>query len=191
MLKRAVIAVVDDDEIVREAVAGLIKSLGHVALAFERAEDFLQSDRGRVAALIADVQMPGMTGPELHNRLVASGQPIPTILITAYPDLETRARALQNGVKCYLSKPFVRKICSTASNPLSIPNSLTRRSAGAGFPQAAPGALILAWATGPFAYGPPLRQGVSAFSTKAGRGEVSAEPDGFLCRLIVDSPGFE
>ena len=88
MLKRAVIAVVDDDESVREAVAGLTKSLGHVALAFERAEDFLQSDRGRVAALIADVQMPGMTGPELHNRLVASGQPIPTILITAYPDLE-------------------------------------------------------------------------------------------------------
>ena len=106
MQKRAVIAVVDDDESVREAVAGLIKSLGHVAIAFERAEDFLNSDRGRIAALIADVQMPGMTGPELHSQLVASGQPIPTILITAYPDQVVRTRALQNGVKCYLTKPF-------------------------------------------------------------------------------------
>ena len=58
------IAVVDDDELVREAVAGLIKSLGHMAVAFERAEDFLNSNRGSVAILIADVQMPGMTGPE-------------------------------------------------------------------------------------------------------------------------------
>ena len=59
-----------------------------------------------VAILIADVQMPGMTGPELYSRMVASGQEIPTILITAYPDQVVRARALQNGVKCYLTKPF-------------------------------------------------------------------------------------
>jgi CheY-like chemotaxis protein len=50
--------------------------------------------------------MPGMTGPELHNRLVASGAPIPTILITAYPDERARERALQAGVLCYLAKPF-------------------------------------------------------------------------------------
>ena len=106
LLKRVVIAVVDDDKSVREAVAGLIKSLGYVAIAFERAEDFLNSDRRRVSALIADVQMPGMTGPELHSRLVASGQPIPTILITAYPDQLVRTRALQSGVMCYLAKPF-------------------------------------------------------------------------------------
>jgi len=106
VLKRAVIAVVDDDESIRKAVASLIKSLGHVAIVFERAEDFLNSDRGRIAALIADVQMPGMTGPELHGQLVASGQSIPTILITAYPDQVVRTRALQNGVKCYLTKPF-------------------------------------------------------------------------------------
>jgi FixJ family two-component response regulator len=106
VVKRTVIAVVDDDESVREAVAGLIKSLGHVAIAFERAEDFLKLDRGRIAALIADVQMPGITGPQLHARLVESGEPIPTILMTAYPDQVVRARALQNGVKCYLTKPF-------------------------------------------------------------------------------------
>jgi CheY-like chemotaxis protein len=56
--------------------------------------------------MIADVQMPGMTGIELHNRLVASGQPIPTILITAFPDEGARERALQAGVIGYLAKPF-------------------------------------------------------------------------------------
>jgi FixJ family two-component response regulator len=101
------IAVIDDDDSIREAVAGLVKSLGYRAVAFGRAEDFLQFDqRSAIACLIADVQMPGMTGPDLHNQLVASGEPIPTILITAYPDHVVRTRALQNGVKCYLTKPF-------------------------------------------------------------------------------------
>jgi FixJ family two-component response regulator len=103
----SMIAVVDDDESVREAVAGLLKSFGYRTVAFERAEDFLNSnDLDNTACLIADVQMPGMTGPDLQLRLVTSGKPIPTILITAYPDQTMRARALQNGVKCYLAKPF-------------------------------------------------------------------------------------
>ena len=101
------IAVVDDDGSMREAVAGLLRSHGYVAIAFERAEDFLNWERRRATAcLIADVQMPGMTGPDLHNRLVASGEPIPTILITAYPDQAARTRALQSGVRGYLAKPF-------------------------------------------------------------------------------------
>ena len=88
-------------------MAGLLKSLGYSAISFERAEDFLNSDMRRSAAcLIADVQMPGMSGPDLHGRLVASGETIPTILITAYPDPVVRKRVLQNGVKCYLTKPF-------------------------------------------------------------------------------------
>lgn len=102
-----VIAVVDDDESVREALSGLMRSLGYRAAAFQSAEDFLNSkQRRRAACLIADVQMPGMTGPELHDRLVASGESIPTILITAYPEETARARALQAGVMCYLTKPF-------------------------------------------------------------------------------------
>jgi FixJ family two-component response regulator len=104
---RIAIAVIDDDDSVREAVAGLLKSLGYRVVAFECAEDFLKFDhRSDIACLIADVQMPGMTGPDLHSRLVASGEPIPTILITAYPDEVVQTRALQNGVKCYLTKPF-------------------------------------------------------------------------------------
>jgi len=102
-----VIAVVDDDESVREALAGLMKSLGYRATVFPSAEEFLNSEgRDSTACLIADVQMPGMTGPELYERLTASGQPIPTILITAYPDERVKARALQAGVMCYLTKPF-------------------------------------------------------------------------------------
>jgi len=99
--------VVDDDESVREALAGLMKSLGYRAMAFSSAEDFLNSQgRDSAACLIADVQMPGMTGLELYNQLIASGNPIPTILITAYPDKGMRVRALQTGVVCCLTKPF-------------------------------------------------------------------------------------
>jgi len=105
--QRSVIAVVDDDGSVREAIAGLLKSFGYRAVPFERAEDFLKSGHlNDTACLIADVQMPGMTGPELQLRLVASGKSIPTILITAYPEQTARARALENGVRCYLAKPF-------------------------------------------------------------------------------------
>ena len=105
---KPVIAIVDDDQSVREALTSLIRSLGYAAVAFKSAEDLLKSTRRRrgVACMIADVQMPGMTGPELHNRLVTSGAPIPTILITAYPDERARERALQAGVIGYLAKPF-------------------------------------------------------------------------------------
>lgn len=101
------ISVVDDDESMREAVRGLMKSLGYSAQAFASAEEFLNSHQvPRTSCLIADVQMPGMSGPELHHHLVASGETIPTILITAYPDDNVRERALGDGVVCYLSKPF-------------------------------------------------------------------------------------
>ena len=107
LAQKIAIAVVDDDESVREAVANFIKSLGYNASAFERPDDFLKSSsRGNISCLIADMQMSGMNGLALHRQLVASGDQIPTILITAYPDEKMRARALQDGVICYLSKPF-------------------------------------------------------------------------------------
>jgi FixJ family two-component response regulator len=84
-----------------------MRSLGYVAIAFERAEDLLKSRRRRsVSCVIADVQMPGMTGLELHDRLVASREPIPTILITAFADETARERAMQAGVIGCLTKPF-------------------------------------------------------------------------------------
>jgi FixJ family two-component response regulator len=106
-LPKTVISIVDDDESIREAMTSLMKSLGFVADAFHSGESFLRSDRRHgTACLIADVRMPGMTGFELHSRLVASGKPIPTILITAHPDETMRARALKAGVVGYLAKPF-------------------------------------------------------------------------------------
>jgi FixJ family two-component response regulator len=103
---KLVVSIVDDDPSVREGMIDLLSSLDFIAEAFPRAEDFLQSSRLRTTScLIADVQMPGMTGLELYNRLVGSGTAIPTILITAFPNEADRARALRDGVCCYLAKP--------------------------------------------------------------------------------------
>ena len=100
------ISVVDDDDESREAVAVLVKSLGFAVETFASAADFLAWPRLRqTSCLIADVNMPGMTGVELHRRLVTLGHAIPTILITAYPDDAVRARAIADGVIAYLSKP--------------------------------------------------------------------------------------
>ena len=107
MAKQIVISIVDDDESTRNAMTNLMRSLNFSATAFASGESFLRSNRLRsTACLIADVQMPGMTGIELHSRLVASGRPIPTILITAFHDERVRTQALKAGVICYLTKPF-------------------------------------------------------------------------------------
>jgi FixJ family two-component response regulator len=102
-----VISIVDDDESAREGTADLIKSMGFTAKAFPHAEAFLRSRTIRsTACLIADVRMPGITGLELHDRLVDSGKVIPTVLVTAFPNDRDRARAISAGVICYLSKPY-------------------------------------------------------------------------------------
>lgn len=101
------IAIVDDDEFVRLALQSLIRSVGLAASVFNSAAAFLASpDATRVGCLILDVNMPGMSGLALHRQLVASGQALPTILITANPDDATCAEALRQGVLCYLCKPF-------------------------------------------------------------------------------------
>ena len=103
---KTLISIIDDDEDVREAIAGLMKSRGFTVEAFPSALDFLAYPNVRdTSCLIADVHMPRMTGIELHRRLVESGYAIPTILITAYPDDSVRARALADGIICYLTKP--------------------------------------------------------------------------------------
>lgn len=123
MPERFSISVVDDDESVREATTGLLRSLGFAAAAYPSAEEFLASDQvTRTACLIVDVNMPGTTGFELHRSLASIGQSIPTILITAYPDESAQARALNAGVVCYLCKPFAEAdlracICSALARP--------------------------------------------------------------------------
>ncbi len=104
---KPLISVIDDDEPVREAIKGLMRSLGYSVEAAASAQEFLSSRHvRRTSCLIADMQMPGMTGLELYQRLSTSAKPIPTVLITAYPDDGVRERALAAGVVGYLSKPF-------------------------------------------------------------------------------------
>jgi FixJ family two-component response regulator len=83
-----------------------MKSLGYTVEAFSSAADFLASPRlNETACLIADVHMPAMSGVELYTHLIDAGFAIPTILVTAYPHAADRARALNDGVVCYLRKP--------------------------------------------------------------------------------------
>jgi FixJ family two-component response regulator len=106
---KPVIAIVDDDESVRVAVSGMVESFGYSVGSFESADEFLRSDRvDGTSCLILDVQMPGTSGLELHNRLMSSGHRIPTIFVTAYPDARVRERALRAGAVCFLPKPFAR-----------------------------------------------------------------------------------
>lgn len=101
------IAIVDDDTSVREALEALMRSLGYRTETFSCGEDFLGSSLIEgTACLIADVQMPGISGLELHERLIEAGKLVPTVLITAYPNDDSRARAMAAGALCYLSKPF-------------------------------------------------------------------------------------
>ena len=104
---KPLISIIDDDESMREAIKGLMRSLGYRVEAAASAQEFLSSRHvRRTSCLIADMQMPGMTGLELYQRLSTSGKRVPTILITAYPDDLVRERALSAGVVGYLSKPF-------------------------------------------------------------------------------------
>jgi FixJ family two-component response regulator len=107
MLNRPLVAIVDDHESIRETTKDLLESAGVDATAFASAEDFLNSGLlPSVSCAISDMRMPGMSGLALHEHLLASGNPVPTILMTAYPDELVRARALKTGVVAYLTKPF-------------------------------------------------------------------------------------
>jgi FixJ family two-component response regulator len=106
MSKRTLISIVEDDQPFRESMRKLVTLLGYTVEAFASAADFLQSPVvAETECLVADVQMPGMTGIELHKHLIEAGRPIPTILVTAYPNEAVRNRALKDGVVCYLPKP--------------------------------------------------------------------------------------
>jgi len=86
-------------------MARLMKAHGYLVRTFDSGTNFLNS-KHRADCLIVDFQMPGMTGLELCDRLIAAGEPIPTIMITAHPDDDVRFRASQAGVLCFLAKPF-------------------------------------------------------------------------------------
>ncbi|WP_377831037.1 response regulator transcription factor (plasmid) [Bradyrhizobium lupini] len=106
MSNPTLISIVDDDQPYRESMRKVIMLLGYTVEAFPSAAEFLASRALlETACLVTDVNMPGMTGIELHRHLVDTGYVIPTILVTAYPDEVVRDKALNDGVACYLSKP--------------------------------------------------------------------------------------
>jgi FixJ family two-component response regulator len=106
MLDCTLISIVDDDQHFRESMQQLVSLLGYSVEAFPSGADFLASRfLPETDCLVTDVHMPGMTGVELHGRLIKLGYAIPTILVTAYPDEVIRDQALKDGVFCYLSKP--------------------------------------------------------------------------------------
>jgi FixJ family two-component response regulator len=101
-----VVSVVEDDGSFRESMSMLLSSFGYSVEAYASAADFLASNRVKeTACLIADVNMPEMTGLELHQHLVNAGHAIPTIIVTAFPNDVDRDRALNDGIVCYLRKP--------------------------------------------------------------------------------------
>src|SRR5215467_11437712 len=106
MMKKALVSVVEDDRSFRESMCRLMRSLGYTVEIFSSATEFLSSPRlAETACLIADIHMPAMTGLELCRRLIDMGHAIPTILVTAFPNDVDQARALNDGVACYLRKP--------------------------------------------------------------------------------------
>jgi FixJ family two-component response regulator len=103
----SVISVIDDDASVRAAANNLLSSHGYLVHAFASAEEFLQSARlDDSSCVIADVQMPAMSGLDLLTHMRTKGYTLPFIFITAFPEENVRARALKAGAICFLAKPF-------------------------------------------------------------------------------------
>jgi FixJ family two-component response regulator len=102
-----VIAIVDDEELVRTSLQRLLKMAGFTVAAFTSAEEFLKSGRlQEVRCLIADIRMPGMSGLDLQSELNAGEYQIPIIFITAHGDEKMRIRAMRDGAVAFLAKPF-------------------------------------------------------------------------------------
>ena len=109
------IAVVDDDRSVREALENLIRSVGFEVKLFASAEDFLDSDTSlQTDCAIVDVRLPGISGLELQQRLVADGQSIPVIIITAQGDDKTQEEAVAAGAIAFLKKPVKEEVLLAA-----------------------------------------------------------------------------
>jgi len=104
-----VISIVDDDASIRVATDNLLRSLGYTVHTFASAEEFLRSSHfNNTSCVIADVQMPAMSGVELQALLLAQGHLVPFIFITAFPEETIRNRAMKAGAICFLTKPFDR-----------------------------------------------------------------------------------
>jgi FixJ family two-component response regulator len=101
------VSIVDDDDAVRTATQTFVRSLGYQAISFPSAEDFQKSPEvDNADILIADVQMPGMSGIELQQELIRRRPELPIIFITAFPEERIRQQAMAAGATCILAKPY-------------------------------------------------------------------------------------
>jgi FixJ family two-component response regulator len=122
------ISVIDDDASVRAGTDNLLSSHGYIVRTFASAEDFLQSAHpDDSACVVADVQMPGMSGLDLLKHVRTLGNDVPFIFITAFPDESVRDRALKVGAVCFLAKPFAGPVLIGC-----IEAALNRHRGGAG-----------------------------------------------------------
>jgi FixJ family two-component response regulator len=102
-----IVSIIDDDVSVRTALGSLVRALGYAAHLFDSAESFLESaDVARTACIVTDVQMAGLSGLDLQDRLRAAGNRVPTVFITAFPEEHVRARAQAGGAIGFFGKPF-------------------------------------------------------------------------------------
>lgn len=117
MAKGPLVAVIDDDESVRESLPDLLKTFGFAVQAFSSAEEFLASgDIGRTRCLILDIAMPGMSGPDLQRELTRRRQAIPIVFITAHEGATVRPRLIELGAVECLFKPFSETALLAALN---------------------------------------------------------------------------
>ncbi|NQU39140.1 MAG: response regulator transcription factor [Lentisphaerae bacterium] len=99
--------VVDDDDAVRSGMAKLLLAEGYTVRTFDSAEAFLERGvNGEIACIVLDLQMPGLTGLELQEHLIASGHELPIVFVTAHGDIPDSVRAMKRGAIDFLSKPF-------------------------------------------------------------------------------------
>jgi FixJ family two-component response regulator len=107
MAGRPLVAVIDDDESVRESLPDLLGEFGFAVEAFASAAEYLASDHvGQASCLILDLAMPGMSGPELQQELARRGQKVPIVFITAHSSEAVRLRLIERGAVVCLFKPF-------------------------------------------------------------------------------------
>lgn len=107
MAKPGLVSIIDDDQSVRLALCGLLRSAGLETQVFGSAEEFLAANAEATSAcIITDIQMPGMSGLQLQSILVQKQCTVPLIFMTAFPEASIRKRALAAGAAYFLSKPF-------------------------------------------------------------------------------------
>jgi FixJ family two-component response regulator len=129
MMKKPLVSIVEDDQFFRESMRRLMRSLGYMVDVFSSAAEFLASPRlNDTACLIADVNMPAMTGLELYRHLADTGHAIPTILMTAFPNDVDRGRALNDGITYYLAKPVDQQDLKRCLDAVLASGDLTENS---------------------------------------------------------------